>query len=615
MYISGAKDYDVAEVVLGGATKMGRPHIAVFGSRVRDVTVDVDLPDLYRGKPKLRELIRFHGNDPIIKHNTSVVTSPQSGWALRFPMKLNVPTKERKETCLSIDGETYYRLRGGMKYQLAEAARELPPGDEVPSVVELPCRGRNWGGGGVNLACAIRGMSKATTTPITYLDIGRKLAEKKWYRDLVKKFGQMGGVSPQNLAADIKAIAEIGEVAGRLAQTAWQADHAGFNADVLRGLRQVQGNLNEWLQQAGERAYRVVAGVASMFDALESADFFLTRQDIRFAMLREAGQAPPFNLVFAEVRDTARAITDKIIFRGHREGLGSDAQTRAVEMLREQVPNPGLIGINTLYDTPLFMAALEWATEVQAKQRANSAKHRMCPVLLVLTPKNVKHFKGRRTFERTYAKLENLYVLFNESEFGDYISRNDRQQAEQFVKSMRAGFLPEGACLRSLFNQFDNIIAQPDKRFIVTFGSLGSIGMSHQHIVYVGTYAVPEKHIFGTNGCGDAYGAGVALAVYHKHNQKPSGAGHLSPPSDGGGDIEDLTLMMQLGTAAAYSKATSPSGAVTQREVTSLLENEYLPTADRVSIGDVPDGPLARPLVAKRVRLEGQKLLREVLDG
>ncbi len=89
-------------------------HIAVFGNRVRDVTVDVDLPDLYRLDPELRKTIRFDDNDPIIRRGCTVRVTA-SGAELP-PFDLVFEREDDEEAHAKVDDKDYYRLKGGCEY-------------------------------------------------------------------------------------------------------------------------------------------------------------------------------------------------------------------------------------------------------------------------------------------------------------------------------------------------------------------------------------------------------------------------------------------------------------------------------------------------------------------
>jgi hypothetical protein len=589
------------------------PSIAVFGSRVRDITVDVDLPDLYRDDPDLRSLIRFHGNDPIIKVGAKIAV-PLGARSLFFDMTLVEPRDPAKhrELHVEIGGDGYYRLQGGHKYDLASAPRWDRPRSRS---IELPCRRRSWGGGGINLACAARGISSERTTPITYLDTARPLVEKQWYKDLWQRFRE-AAESPTNLESDIGLVRNLLTVAivkpGRAG-----APKSTISVDNLS--RAVEAVLRPYLEKSGERAYRLLAQILSVFDPLESVDIALTRMGVRFAMVRRVSFPAPFNLVFARVRERGRSINDKMIFRGHRGMLDNAFRKDATELLNKEVPSPGLIVLNTVYDTPLFLAGLDWAIEQQARQRERNLKgDQLCPVVLVLTRRNLAHIPQRAAFEKAYTELKNLYVLFNESEFGDYVSAKEPKRASEFLKRIEAGLPPDLAELDSLLDSCRKVVSESDQHFIVTFGSLGSFGVSHAHVVYVGTYAVREKQVLDTSGCGDAYAGGVCLLVYHKHNhqwRELAQPGYLSngSPTTGPRQIEDFTLMMQVGAAAAYARATDPFGLVGRRAVASLLENEFLPTSDPTALGDLRNAKTYVPHSARRVGLPG--LLQKILDA
>jgi hypothetical protein len=590
------------------------PSIAIFGSRVRDTTVDVDLPDLYRDDPDLRASIRFHGNDPIIKLGATIAV-PLGNRSLLFRMKLVEPSDDsaRRELHVDVGSDHYYRLQGGHKYDLDTAPDwGRPPAGSI----ELPCRRRSWGGGGINLAAAARGMSSERTTPIIYLDTARPLLEKQWYKDLWQRFRDAADTPSRNWEVDLDLVR--GLIMAAIAKNDREATAEGkVSADDLR--TSVEGVLGPYLDHSGERAYRLLAHILSVFDPLESVDLALTRMGVRFAMVRGVPFPAPFNLVFAQVRDRARSINDKMIFRGHRGALESTFKNYATELLKKEVPDPGLIVLNTVYDTPLFLAGLDWAIALQAQQvDEGRKKDEICPVVLVLTRKNLAHIPEREAFELAYTRLRNLYVLFNEAEFGDYITTKDPKRAAQFLKRIEAGLPPELEELDSLLDTCWQIISRSDQHFIVTFGSLGSFGVSHTHVVYVGTYAVRDKQVLDTSGCGDAYAGGVSLLVYHKHNhrlEKLARRGYLSHglTTMGPRQIEDFTLMMQVGAAAAYAKATDPFGIVGRRSVVSLLENEFLPTSDPTGLGDLRNAKTYIPHSARRVGLSD--LLRHILDA
>ena len=593
--------------------------LAVVGSRVRDVTVDLDLPDLYRRNAKLKEVIRFRSNDPIIRAGTRIAPHTVGIDLPIFHMELAPP--DVKRAGIRIGGETYYRLESGEIYQLLESPHEADTDDATLPPIELPCEGRAWGGGGLNMAVALRGMSSYPTTAITYVDSARPLHEKEWFQRFWTTIAEAGPVDIELFNADMnslkRALEPLFQVPERPGNT--RSEATGLLQPLIEW---VQRELSQYLERAGERGYRAIARLISAFDPLASVDLFLMQQRIRFAMLRATNHPAPANLVFRRIRDSAITIDDRIIFRGYRTPLDRTWRTEALEMLRAQIKNPGLIVINTVHDSPLFMAALEWAREVQDRQKGEKNRnkwemHDICPILIVLSSRNLQHFADLRDLEQQYASLANLYVLFNGAEFGDYMIAHEPEEAKAFIDNMRNGHPPCTGRLRQLFNEFSaSVIPGFDKRFFITLGSLGSLGVTSQRVVYLGTYAVPEKPFYNTTGCGDAFAAGVALLVFHMHNHgwtELAPVGHVLPREQDW-DIREFTLMMQLGTAAAYAKASSPIGIVTRRDVEALLDHAYLPTSPAIAFQDFGGTEvIERPTAATRIGLPG--ILTKILDA
>ena len=427
----------------------------------------------------------------------------------------------------------------------------------------------------------------------------------------------------QRLAeADQKVIeTDIGMLPDLLSILQLLKTRTDVNSAAIDVAQLAQNALFKWASLAGERAYRGIAKFAEIFDPVEYVELFLAQREIRAVMLRQATGPTPVNLVFSRFHDESQDITDKVIFRGARENLPEDAKDSALALVQDQIRDTGLIVINTVYDTPMFHAALEWATIVQAKQEAEKKGtgwqqfQRICPVLLVLTTRNLGHFSNQELLESRYKGLKNLYVLFNESEFGEYIQVHDPEVAKEFLTQIKSGLAPDKGPLWHLLRRYHDIVPGTDKTVIVTFGPIGSIGVTEQHVIYVGTYSVPGKHIYGTNGCGDAYAAGVALLVYHKHNQDwedITSLAYLRPPPDDS-KSSDVLLMMQLGTAAAYAKATHPIGLVTRHDVHLLLERAYLPTARSLGLERPERGTIEQPETARLVQMKG--ILPQILNG
>ena len=126
--------------------------IVVFGSRVRDVSVDLNLPSLYRIDRKMRDAIWFEGNDPVLKAQTWLETKirERTFW---FYLEINTQAMDKKARK---DLQSYrsglYKLRGGAKYELTEHGTFNAPRNRegsAPLVIEAPCLGWSWGGGGV----------------------------------------------------------------------------------------------------------------------------------------------------------------------------------------------------------------------------------------------------------------------------------------------------------------------------------------------------------------------------------------------------------------------------------------------------------------------------------
>src|SRR3989344_2755613 len=220
--------WEAAHLARPGRYVMER-YMAVFGSCVRDVMVDVDLPVLYRFNPNVRQVIRFHGNDPIIRRGSRIRVQTTGTSLARFDVVF--AEYDDNKYGLEVGGQRYYKLVGGKKYDLSNLGNKAePPGD-----LEFPCQSQSWGGGGINLVTACRGISGKDVTPITYIDVAQ------------------------------------------LAQNA----------------------LFKWASLAGERAYRGIAKFAEIFDPVEYVELFLAQREIRAVMLRQATGPTPVNLVFS----------------------------------------------------------------------------------------------------------------------------------------------------------------------------------------------------------------------------------------------------------------------------------------------------------------------------
>lgn len=591
-----------------------RPNLVVFGNRVRDISLDVDLPTIYRADRTLQDDIRIEDHHPIVRDG-SVIYTEVGEHRFEFAMRLDLSEmkdEEKKRTQFSVEGQTYYRLHAGSKYLLLQPPARGPGARDIA----LPCLGRSWGGGGLNLACACRGLSDKTTTPITYVDTSWPLSNEPWFSKFWDRFrtGQ-ALMGHENLRADLELLMGVVKEAVSIFPPGGEA--VADATQVVDIVSRVQRRVENWLGGSGERAARVVTEIMSVFDPLESADLFLTLHGIRFAMLRLSAGPAPMNYIFSQVRDAAVTINDKIIFRGPRSRLEREKADAVASFVQREIPEPGAIVVNTIHDAGLFWGALQWAKEVQKSQANSVPEHNICPVVLALTERNLTHFGGAAGLSDACRDIRNLYILFNEEELGKLIEK-DRRAADSFRSTVSAGLLPEEGPTKALLAELDVLLHDPDHHVIITMGSLGSLGFSQGRMSYVGTYSVPTTRTYGTTGCGDAFAAGVALLVHHRHNHNFDGIrrGNLLTGRWEGVEA-DLTLMMQLGTAAAFSKLTHPLGTVSARDVRSLLEGAYLPTTTPpIALGDLRStskDPIPRPLSATIVGVHGA--LKQILTG
>lgn len=559
--------------------------IVVFGSRVRDVTVDIDLSAMHLVRPDLRDLIRFEDNDPVLRVGTQVATLVGNR-TFNFTLNLQATQKRgRREPAVRKDPKPMYVLHPGTKYDFRRPVGERPG---HPQLV-LPARGLSWGGGGINLAVTLRGLSSRMTSPLVYVDTARPYHEREEWQ----KFWR----AARSLTTEPK-------LASALPKPSNSRRAAPPPTDAIATARR-------WMDAVlrHEAGFRHLAQLLSAFDQQDSLELFLAARQIDFALYRHAPASAPLNLVFGSLRDASREFTDKIIFRGWRPLLGDDHEDAILAHLDGEIRTPGLIVINTVYDPPLFRAALRWAKRVQDRQQALPDRL-LCPVVACLTERNLKHLSGRRRAALGELKtLRNLYVIFNDAEFGQFSAAPRRRSANAslLLKTIEQRLRPTGEDLRTLLDDFISDFPKADQHVIVTLGEVGSMGVANDVIRCTGSYVVPQKRVFSTSGCGDAFAAGVALLAYHWHN------GSSDVSAAWGAPQQRLDLMLKVGAAAAYARATSPTSSVSSRDVLALLQNAYLPFAERGLVTQpAGPGPLAPPATAELVGLRG---LERILDG
>ena len=605
-----------------------KPPLVVIGSRTSDISVDIDLSELYRLHPNSREKIRFRGNDPTIRKNQQIAARIASGKFIIFNINIDLSEDDPKEKVeFSLDDDRYYKLEGGGKYTLATQPTQVSKIDAHADALELVCEDRSWGGGGINLAKTCRSLSSESTTPITYVDASPHISTLRWFKSFCAKRRDFMTSIHESTKEQYKTdMFYLAHLVGIMRNLKLDPDLESVADAINEHLAQTGDLIARWLEEVGERGYRSISQLLSIIDPLENVELFLAQQGIETTMLRHESAPEQINLVFTSFRDSSRKISDKIIFRGKQQQLDQDIGEAAYKLLDREFPEPGAVVLNTVYDENLFFAALKWIKDVQrkqldaidtqkpavSKQDSAVAKQRVFPVIVAFTERNRQHLEKLKPLQKICKELHNLYLVFNEAEFADYAANDREAQADEFKSNIKAGMRPEIRRLGQFFKQCDQTTPLTTTKIFVTLGTLGSIGYVLNHYRYSGPFSVPEKTIFSTNGCGDAYAAAVALLAYHKHNHEFDGGspGYLLSDKKEQADVE---LMMQLGTAAAYSKATSPTGRVTCRDVLSLVQNSYLPTGEPAEVTSFDEGPVAQPPHA--VIRSDVEMLQNILDA
>jgi sugar/nucleoside kinase (ribokinase family) len=503
------------------------PCLGVIGNAVQDVFVRADLPDLARQSQRSVP-IRFVENDPIIERGTSIDVVRQGEIVHTVDVHLD-PGKHGFP-----NDENTYKLVVGGKHQLLEG----PAGgaSASPARVRIPFWHRRWGGGGVNCAVTARSLAPATSTRIKYCDITRPLK------------GQM-------------ILADLPHFASHLAALMPSAPEGGIPLEETA--RRVIDRL-----ASDEGMLRALVSLATKYTEESHLELYLALRKIDFSFFRSASWRKITNLVLAQIIGHDREIHDKVIFRGLRGELDASERPSAAEHLRRAIDDADVVLVNTVYDSIFFDAAIDALKASEPKQ-----------IVWAMTESTQDCMKKTaRDFirERREELFENSILIFNETEFSQYV--RGKKALDQFTSDIQAGRLPSARDVNALVTELVDDVGGLRAHVFVTLGRLGSIGVLPSGLVlYMGPYQA-GRQVHDTTGCGDAFAAGISLLALHKASIYQ----RLRDANRGETEIsrEFALLSMAVATAAAYSKATSPTNEVSASDVVSLLRSQYLPRAE-----------------------------------
>ncbi|MBN2053796.1 hypothetical protein JW905_02660 [bacterium] len=597
----------------------------IVGQYVLDVTVELNLEDYYTaasatGTP-IRDLIKVEGQ-ALRVHPRLELEVDVRGQKVKFPLRIVDDGTPIDEAC---------ELVPGRKYDLASE-----PMNEKVTISTIASR-VNWGGGGMNVAMAIRDMSPVELTG----HVKFSAISHNWVLN--------------------KVAQELNDI---LADSSWKGTFTGGDED--RSGEPIPGSPLE-PKMPCEDAIRRVSNFMKRYDSeVNVIEWALAKANIDFALCRDGmirrneSLLPARNLVISQVSSPRVQLKDKIVLRGAKPQLDysireqpaagnkSEWNRLVTSFVDENFKNQNIyLMINSLEDPELLRQLLKKWNELE-NEDDDQQNNEVLGGIIAMTKTNQKHVDTMFVKKGFQHLIKRFSILMNETELAslmctlflhsskrkkfyipviqmllrhererlkrllpqedDQLFRpeNTQQVAGKLCELWKQANNPEESGetaeieakktldgIQGLFNPItENVLnlkkaiesldilrtaVKLEGNLYLTLGKHGSMCLDrNDHVSFA--KAIPGfSEGYDTTGLGDAWAAVITLLEYH--TIQATRKGYNAYPQPFWREMNPR-YFIKVANAVASCKFTNPYGRVFLPQLLRIMRNHYIPISE-----------------------------------